>query len=882
MKSQVTQISPSRTGRRESCLKAGLFLWSLTIGLIWMISISISFADPTPSIKNNIVSFLDNHCLECHDDTTSKGGLDLLELSLEPGKPDNRQRWILIYDRIKKGEMPPPEKAGKVSAVERKKLLTPLYKMLLDADHAEVADQGRGLIRRLTRDEYENNLRDLLELPHLDIRNRLPEDRDSNGYSKSAETLDMSSVQLAAYLDAAEVALHKAMCDGVQPDEPVNYRAVGTDLFPSLETYGNREAMFFAKNRKMISISGTDFKTMSADEKRDPEIEMALFRSATWPYFGYPRGFRAKHDGEYRVKFSARAVRQVSDFRLVPAHDPLPMTFRSRQPSGPDVSGDIRSTGGWIDLTAENRIYETTIQLKVGETFEYSLLGLPVPFVRSDRGPLYYNYPPMPEEGHRGAAFQWLEVSGPIRPVKWPPQSHRVLFGDLQIRAVTEKKGLPIEVLTSDASADAVRLFRQFARRAARHQVPEEALEAYISLIFDKLNEGAPFAEAMLKAYQAFLCSGHFLYLIEPQGKDESSQFAIASRLSHFLWSSRPDEELQNKAAEGKLRNKDVIRAECERLIGDERFERFVHNFTGEWLDLHELRRDIPDNRLYPEYRKDDYLVDSMERETHSFFSTMMRENLPVSLLVDADFTFVNDRLARHYDLPREKGSAMRRVELPEWSPFGGLLTQASIMKITANGTATSPVIRGAWVMEKLIGDPPPPPPKEVPAIEPDIRGASTIRELLAKHTESKSCSSCHARFDPVGVSLENFDVMGAWRDHYRGMERGDLITGIDRAGHPFKYHVAQVVDSSGKLLSGELFQDIRDLKVVLAARPRQLARNMLHQFTLYATGTEVRFSDRPEIDAILDDCEADGYRVKDLLLGLVQSRIFLGTPSSQ
>jgi len=403
-----------------------------------------------------------------------------------------------------------------------------------------------------------------------------------------------------------------------------------------------------------------------------------------------------------------------------------------------------------------------------------------------------------------------------------------------------------------------------------------------LNLIFDELNEGMPFAEAMLKAYQAFLCSGHFLYLLEPQGEGKIAEFAIASRLSHFLWSSRPDDELQKKATRGKLRDKGIIRAEVDRLIADERFERFVGNFTGEWLDLHELRRDIPDNRLYPEYRKDDYLVDSMEHETQAVFTAMVRENLPVTMLVNADFTFVNDRLARHYDLPRVTGSAMRRVKLPDWSPYGGLLTQASILKVTANGTTTSPVLRGSWIMEKLIGDPPPPPPKSVPAIEPDIRGATTIKELLAKHTESKSCSNCHARFDPVGFALESFDVMGAWRDRYRGMEQGDLITGIDRAGHPFEYRVAQVVDSSGKLLSGETFKDVRELKIALAAKPRQLARNLLHQFTLYSTGTAVRFSDRKEIEVILDHCEADDYRVKDLLHELVQSQIFLGTLSSK
>jgi hypothetical protein len=325
------------------------------------------------------------------------------------------------------------------------------------------------------------------------------------------------------------------------------------------------------------------------------------------------------------------------------------------------------------------------------------------------------------------------------------------------------------------------------------------------------------------------------------------------------------------------LHDKAVLRAQTERLIADPRFEQFVRTFAEEWLDLRKLRRDIPDERLYPEYRKDDYLVDSMAHETQSFLRAMIRENLPASSVIAADFTFVNDRLAAHYDLPRVSGSAMQRVTLPKGSPYGGLITQAALMKHTANGTTTSPVLRGVWIMEKLLGQPPPPPPKSVPAVEPDIRGATTIRALLAKHTESKTCASCHAKFDPVGFAMENFDVMGAWRDRYRGMERGEKITGIDPAGHPYTYFVGQPVDASSKLLTGETFRDIHELKRLLAANPRQLAKNLLEHLTLHATGTPVGFADRGEIESMLDVCAANGFRVKDLIHALVQSRIFTG-----
>ncbi len=830
-----------------------------------------------PAVVSNII---EQTCSDCHGQDNAEAGLDLTSLSFQLTDPAVRQRWILIHDRVQQGEMPPQRED--LSHQQRTNMTNSLGDALHDADAAEVAQFGRGPLRRLTRVEYENKLRDLLKLSLLDVRDKLPEDRQWHGYTKVSELLDISRVQLEGYLDAAEAALSRAIASGTKPVESRHFRFTGTDLFPELSTFGEREAMFFARDGKMVPITGAEFAKMSPQQRRDPTLELALFRSATWPYYGYPRGFRAEHAGSYRVRFSARAVRQVRDFRIVPAHEPLPMSFRARQPSGADVSGDVRETGGWIDLAAEPQVFETTILLKQGETFEYSLLGLPVPFIRTDGG-FFYDYPPMPAEGHRGAAFGWLEVDGPMQPAQWPPESHRVLFGNLPIRSVSEpgaeNQRYAIKVVTEQPQADAERLFRRFARRAAGRPVPEEAIATYLALIESKLDDNAPFAEAMIQGYQAFLCSGHVLYLKEPvsDAVGGCDQFALASRLSHFIWNTGPDLPLQQLAEAGRLRLPAVLRDQADRMIEDERFQRFVADFTNQWLDLSQLRRDIPDNRLYPEYRKDDYLVDSMERETQAFFSEVIRENLPATTLVHADFTFVNDRLARHYDLPRTAGSAMRRIELPKSSPYGGLLTQASILKLTANGTTTSPVLRGVWVMRKILGDPPPPPPKNVPTIEPDIRGASTIRDLLAKHTESESCAACHARFDPVGFALENFDVMGAWRDRYRGLEQGDKVTGIDPAGHPFIYFVGPPVDSAGQLRDGRTFRNIQELKILLAAQPRRLAKNLLHQFTLYATGTPVRFSDRQEIEAILDRCEADGYQIRDLLREFVTSDVFAG-----
>ncbi len=802
---------------------------------------------------------IEQSCIECHDDETKKGGLDLTALKFDLADGATRERWVRVFDRVEKGEMPP--KSGDMAAEDRAALVKVLDASLYEADRAEVLAQGRGPLRRLNRDEYEQNLRDVLQLPELDIRDILPEDREGHRFNKTSNMLDMSRVQLTAYLDAAEAALRAAMATEPAPPPVVKKRIVGTGLFPGTNTFGNREAMFFAKDNKFIELDGKKAKEAAKDES----LELALFRSASWPYLGTPRDVVAKHAGHYRVRFSARAVLQQPGYTLLPAKQPVPMTFRTRKPAGVDIINEVRASGGVIDIQPQQQVYETTITLRAGESFEYSLLGLPMPLAQNPNGSApTYRYPPFPEGGQPGMAVQWLEVEGPLPPPSWPPPSHRVLFDDLGI-----------EVKPKNAPEDAKRLLRRFVSLAAREPVAEDNLRLFDALIAERLEKGAPFQEALLAGYKAFLASGDFIYLREPESADD--HFAIAARLSHFLTNSRPDSRLSELAAQKRLHDAKTLRAETERLIASGGFERFVNNFTDYWLSLRHIRRDDPDIRLFPEYRFDEYLVESMERETRTFFTEMIRENLPSSVLAKADFVFANDRLAKHYQLPPLSGSAMRKVPVPHGSPFGGLLTQAAVLKVSANGTNTSPVVRGAWVMERLIGQPPPPPPPSVPAVEPDIRGAKTIRDLLALHTKEKSCAGCHAKFDPVGLALESFDILGGWRTRYRGVEEGERITGIDRAGHDFSYTLAAPVDPSGKLIDGRAFKNVHDLKTLLAANPRQLARNLLHQFTVYATGTPVRYSDRREIETMLDACEKDGCRVRDLMLALVGSEIFLG-----
>lgn len=861
--------------------------WYAGLSVILFLVSSASLSSPAlaqesglQTSENRVHTILQKVCFDCHNDDLAEGRLNLQQLSWKLDDQRLRQSWILAYDRIAAGEMPPDR--NDLPQAERDHLLKVLSQSLQTADAAEVALQGRGPLRRLTRDEYEQNLRDLLSLPQLDIRDLLPQDREQEHCNKVSEVLDMSRIQLDAYLDAADQALRQAVASGIQPRKQEHDRLPATRMFLTAETFGGREAMFYAKDSQMVPLSGGDLARMRKENKHDPQMELAIFRSASWPYYGYPDVFKAGEPGAYRIRFSARAVRQLRDFSLQPAWNSIAMNFRARKRSGADVSGDVRATGETFDIQPQGGIYETTIRLKQNETFEYSLLGLPVPrAINPPNAPLYYDFPPMPDGGHPGVAFQWLEITGPLDSETWPPASHHRLFGTLPIRAA-EKGMLAVELISTQPEQDAKRLLRRFIRLAEREPTSEDVIKIYEQLVTDELKAGTPLAEALLTSYTAFLCSGQFLYLPEPQADSPQRQYAVASRLSHFLGNTRPDAALNQLAEQGQLLDENIQIQQTRRLLSAESAENFMSNLTDHWLSLKDLRRDEPDSRLYPEYRFDDYLIESMAAETRAFVTAMFEENLPVTVLVDADFVFVNDRLARHYGLAPVSGSRMRKVVLPDDSLYGGLLTQAAILKVTANGTTTSPVIRGAWIMERIMGDPPPPPPAAVPAVEPDIRGATTIREQLARHTKDPVCAACHARFDPVGFALEDFDVMGAFRTRYRSLAKGEKMTGIDRAGHDYTYFVAGPTDSSGRLRDGRTFQNIQELKQLLVSEPRQLARNLVEQLIVYATGTPVRFSDRPDVEAILNNCQSNGYRARDLLEAVVRSPIFLGRDQPQ
>ncbi|MDB5389488.1 MAG: hypothetical protein JWM11_5134, partial [Planctomycetaceae bacterium] len=467
-----------------------------------------------------------------------------------------------------------------------------------------------------------------------------------------------------------------------------------------------------------------------------------------------------------------------------------------------------------------------------------------------------------------GLNIEWIEVEGPLHDF-WPPESHRRIFGDLpQASAKNRDDSRLVEVVSKDPLADAKRILLNFCRRAYRRTVADADVEPLLKLVELKLAEGYSFEQAVRVGLKGALVSPEFLFLRERPGKLDD--FAIATRLAYFLWSTMPDEELLTLAAEQKLKTPETLRRQVERMLSSRKAAAFTENFIGQWLGLRDIDFTEPDHRLYPEY--DDMLRAGMVQETHLFFQELLNNDLSLTNFIGSDFTMLNERMAKHYAIPDVTGHAFRKVTLPAGSHRGGVMTMASVLKVTANGTTTSPVVRGAWVLDRILGTPPSPPPAGVPAVEPDIRGATTIREQLAKHRQVESCASCHRQIDPPGFALESFDVIGGWRENYRSVGNGEPVS---IAGKRMPYAKGPKIDPSDSLADGRRFQNIDEFKQLLLADKDQLARNLTGKLLTYATGGPPRIGDQPEIESIIGKIRAKDYGLKTLIHEIVQSKLF-------
>ncbi len=850
-------------------------------------------------VPPTVLDLLEARCLGCHDGASRKGGLDLSAPGPDFADAEVFARWAKVHDRVESGEMPPRGRE-RPTPEESRALLGWLERALTDTEDARLAASGMRAPRRLTRSEYENTVRELLDLPGAALAALLPPDGSAHGFDKNAEALGLSHVHLARYIEAAEHALDLAIA--TRPTAPAVQKSRlslvdrgGFDAYLSMQ--GDAVLLRDGKPDPEYPPAGrlkhNDQGAHEAMGSFETGSTVGVFRREEESVSHYFRGHTTFDPGWYRVRASFWAF-QWDRGRVLPARRTEAARLSVVQLTGDGRGGQHPSyTLGYYDAPSPAPAeHERLVWLNRNEILGFDVASLaPVANYNRKGRAMAFAGP--------GIAVDRVDVEGPIHQ-SWPPRSHKLLFGDLPIvRFQPERnpgvrkprrdeprwlglgslgKNHPDPVagtwtVRSDAPrADADRLLASFLPRAFRRPVAEEVRLRYVERVGRRLEAGDCFETAMRSAYLAALCSPDFLHHVEPGGGLDDH--ALACRLAYFLWNSPPDEALGSLADSGELRRPGVLRAQAERLLADPRSRRFIEDFLGQWLKLRSIAANDPDRKLYPEFNP--YLQDSMVAETHAYFRELLDRDLDVGHLVRSDFAMLNEALADHYGVAGVSGPEIRRVPLPPDCPRGGLLTQASILKVTANGTTTSPVPRGAFVIDRLLGRPPEPPPASVPAVEPDVRGATTIREQLARHRADPGCAGCHARIDPPGFALESFDVIGGYRTRYRSLEIGDpaprgkidpFIGIVFRLGPP--------VDPSGVLPDGRPFRDVRELQSRLADDRATLLKNLARRWLAYATGREPAFRDRKALDAIASRAERRGGGVRSLLLEVIQDPLF-------
>ncbi len=820
------------------------------------------------------VTFTGKYCTGCHNSAAKAAGLDLSTLRFYPADAGKFAEWVKVHDRLSAGEMPPNVIKQRPDPAAQQAFLRILTSSLSAAEQKVTATQGRVTERRLNAYEYENALRDLLHAPWLEIKGLFPEDGEAYRFNKTSSALDVSHVHVARYIGAADYAIREILSVEATRPPTAATRYYAREQKTVIQKINNPRSQ--AGDRAMYPILGLNPQPEVFSKKEpmtvgaaDPEIREK--EAAAWVASNYVTGFTYKWD-QFKAPVSGRYRIRFKGYTLWVAPLPEPTSYlpdwlhisAGRRDEAINVytrNGVLNRHVGSFDLTPEPAVHDVgDVWLVAGETLVPDASRLYRSRPNNFRNPL------MTADGAPAVAFNWMEVEGPLYDDS-TFAGYKLLFGDLPVQP-------NLEVTSTGSLKDEERLMRAFLRQAYHQpRVDPADVKRFVALVEDRRKAGLSFTQAMIAGYTAVLASPEFVYLKEKPGRLDDN--ALATRLSLFLWNSLPDDALLARAAKGELNRPAVLRAETERMLADPKARRFVDAFLDYWIDLRKMEDSTPSSALYNDYYLDDALTEAAEAESQLFFEDMLRRDLPVRNVVDSNFTFLNERLAVHYGVPDVKGVAMRRVDLSPDSLRGGFMTQVSVLKVTANGTTTSPVLRGKWIMERILGFEIPPPPI-VPAVDPDIRGAVTIRQQLEKHRADPSCATCHSKMDPAGFALESFDVMGGWRDRYRGVdETVPAIKGLGKNGQPFAFHYALPVDSSGVLPDGRRFANVRDLKQLLLADQRVLAMNMAKQLVIYATGAPVRFSDRAQLEKIVEAAKPDSYGVRTIIHQIVESDLF-------
>jgi mono/diheme cytochrome c family protein len=811
---------------RRSLWVAATCLLASAFASAWQTA-SARQAEPVSDAVAANKAVVQKYCVSCHNEKVKSGGLTLstLDMASVTANPDV---WEHVIRKVRTGAMPPVGRPRPDKAVAGS--LVAYLETELDKEALARPNPGRPALPRLNRAEYRNAVRDLLAL-EIDAPSMLPNDIAGHGFDNNADALTLSPMLTERYLGAAARISQMALARPrgvplpetffVPTDRDQSVRVsddlpLGSRGGTALRYYFPADGEYLFELRPKESGAGGGFEGITAEPHQlDIAIDNVKMATVTLggPDFAPRRGAGAGAAGDYPREDRTKKILELLKFRL-------PVTSGSH-------------------LVQVYFASKTTAFVE--DLFDPSLRREPY------------------RDGSGNPKISSVTITGPqpaTAAVGDTPSRRRILTCSPRLRT----SGASARQADEEAAACARKIITTLARRAYRRPVTEDDLQAPLTAYRTGAASGG-FEPGIEMALRSILMSPKFLFRIESQPPKAAANAAyrisdldLASRLSFFLWSSIPDDQLVDLAVKKTLSKPDVLQQQVKRMLGDPRSQALVENFAGQWLHI----RNVAVHQPSPEtlFHFDDNLRKAFEKETQLFFESIMRENRSVLDLLDADYTFLNERLARHYGIEGVHGERFRRVSLPAASPRGGLIGQGSILMATSYPNRTSPVIRGKWILENVFGAPPPPPPPNVPELkdERDPRKVLPMRERLAAHRANPACAGCHAQMDQLGFALENFDAIGEWRDIYTSGAK---------------------VDASAQLPDGSKFNGPAELRKVLLSHSDEFLTTMTEKLMVYALGRGLEAFDAPAVRKIKRDATRDDYRFEALIHGIVTSTPF-------
>jgi Protein of unknown function (DUF1592)/Protein of unknown function (DUF1588)/Protein of unknown function (DUF1587)/Protein of unknown function (DUF1595)/Protein of unknown function (DUF1585) len=784
----------------------------------------MAFAATASSAPPDPVAFVHAHCNACHNSNVTSGGIDFASLPNADTFTANRVVWERALARLKAGEMPPPG-VPKPPAADTSAVTTFLESEFARQDAAVKPEPGRVSARRLNRAEYGNTVRDLLGVD-IHPADTFPADQAAFGFDDISDALNIDSVLLEKYTDTADRAVRTAIYgpEKLKPSMQHYPFAVRLNL-----SRGQKPAVPDAAHYDLTGLSSLHASHVMHRFPVDGTYSFRVVFNGHRPNQSMPAQGAVWIDGKMIKELDVDATDlegQVREFRAkVTAGEHLVSCSYLKEYHGlpPSYGGPEPSTRPPVPLiSARGKLSEKDIETlrKFGTTIKTDSIE-----TRIDN------------------RFESIDIGGPFDQTIGPsPESLRRVF-----------------VCDKQTAACARAIVANFATRAFRRPVPAKEIEPYLRVYALVRKQGDSFNEGIVAALDAVMVSPNFIYRIEHDRPSEAGQAAVpvtdyemASRLSYFLWSTMPDEELMHLAAGHRLGQPAVLEAQVRRMLQDEKSRALVENFAGQWLQFRNIDVMRPDGVRFPEF--DESLRYSMRRETALFVENIVRHDGSVLDFLNADYSFLDERLARFYGVPGVTGPEFRRVDMSATSRGGGVLAQGSILTISSYSTRTSPVLRGKWILENLLNDPPQPPPAAVPALDDTKVGESaSLRQQMEAHRANPVCATCHSKMDPLGFGLENLNGIGAWRD-----KDGKIP-----------------VDASGTLPGGQQFQGPKELKTLLLERREAFVAGLSEKILTYALGRGLERYDRPALQSIEAGVAAHDYKFSQLVTETVKSLPF-------